>query len=76
MLISTMTAGPTEPTAEQLQSQLKYIVDELRNLYDHGIIVVTPKFPGGEFHILLIYYLLTSGSRRSCLTIHLHCSGL
>ncbi|KAF8588016.1 hypothetical protein K439DRAFT_1336500 [Ramaria rubella] len=45
MLLSTMTPGLHEPTAEQLQHQLKFIVDDLLKLYDEGIVVKTPQFP-------------------------------
>ena len=48
MLVMTMTPGPTEPTADQLQFQLQYIVDELLELYSHGIVIKTPQFPGGK----------------------------
>jgi hypothetical protein len=43
-----MTPGPTEPTAEQLQHQLKLIIDDLLNLYENGILVKTPLFPQGR----------------------------
>jgi hypothetical protein len=53
LLISAMTPGPTEPTAEQLQHQLKLIVDDLLLLYDYGILVKTPLFPNGTSLLLL-----------------------
>ncbi|KAF8577397.1 hypothetical protein K439DRAFT_1622144 [Ramaria rubella] len=45
LLLATMTPGPHEPTAEDLQNHLKFIVDDLLLLYDEGIIVKTPMFP-------------------------------
>ncbi|KAF8583053.1 hypothetical protein K439DRAFT_1647373 [Ramaria rubella] len=47
LLLATMTPGPCEPTAEELQNHLKFIVDDLLLLYDEGIIVQTPMFPQG-----------------------------
>ena len=49
MLVCTMTPGPTEPTAEQLQLHIKMLVDELLELFHNGIIVKTPGFKEGEF---------------------------
>ena len=40
-----LTAGPNEPTADELQYQLKFLVDELCRLYSNGIRVKTPLFP-------------------------------
>ncbi|KAF8481366.1 hypothetical protein JB92DRAFT_3132926 [Gautieria morchelliformis] len=48
MFIPTFTAGPTEPTANQLQHQVKFVVDELLQLYTHGVIIKTPWFPNGR----------------------------
>ncbi|KAF8578426.1 hypothetical protein K439DRAFT_1621346 [Ramaria rubella] len=48
LLLATMTPGPHEPTAEELQNHLKFIVDDLLLLYDEGIIVQTPMFPQGR----------------------------
>jgi hypothetical protein len=42
-----MPPGPKEPTADQLQSALKIVVDDLLMLYDEGITVVTPEHPNG-----------------------------
>jgi hypothetical protein len=42
-----MPPGPKEPTADQLQSALKIVVDDLLMLYDEGIKVVTPEHPNG-----------------------------
>ncbi|KAJ7937539.1 hypothetical protein B0H13DRAFT_2302706 [Mycena leptocephala] len=39
--------GPREQTAEQLQTYLKIIVDDLVMLYDDGILVETPEYPNG-----------------------------
>jgi hypothetical protein len=43
-----MLPGPTEPTAEQLQHYLKIIIDDLVQLYEHGITVKTSEHPNGE----------------------------
>jgi hypothetical protein len=47
-IICGMTPGPKEPTAEQLQNYLKPIVDDLIQLYDHGITVKGPGHSNGE----------------------------
>jgi hypothetical protein len=51
MFIPTMTAGPTEPTADQLQNQLEVVVDDLEVLYTRGILIKTPRFPKDSCHI-------------------------
>jgi len=48
LIISSMPPGPTEPTAEELQSPLKLIVDDLLMLYKDGIVVPTMEYPNGE----------------------------
>lgn len=40
--------GPNVPNAEQLQSVLKAIVDDVGPMYDRGVIIKTPKFPNGR----------------------------
>ncbi|KAF8584211.1 hypothetical protein K439DRAFT_1616910 [Ramaria rubella] len=45
LLLAMMMPGPHEPTAEDLQNHLKFIVDDLLLLYDEGVIVKTPMFP-------------------------------
>ena len=47
-MLSTMTPGPNEPTAEEMQLHLKRVVNELLELYEHGVIVRTPSYPEGE----------------------------
>lgn len=44
-----MTPGPKEPTGQQLQNYMKFIVDDLLKLYDDGIIFHTPAYPQGLF---------------------------
>lgn len=44
MLLPSITPGPIEPDAEQLQEYLKLLVDDLGNLYDHGM--DSPACPG------------------------------
>jgi hypothetical protein len=53
MLITTMTAGPTEATADQLQHQVKIVVDDLEVLDTRGVLIKTPRFPQGSKCILL-----------------------
>jgi hypothetical protein len=43
-----MPPGPTEPTAEELQSPLKLIVDDLLMLYENKITVPTLEYPNGK----------------------------
>ncbi|KAJ7907977.1 hypothetical protein B0H13DRAFT_2499090 [Mycena leptocephala] len=45
LILNQMPPGPKEPTADQLQSALKIVVDDLLMLYDEGITVVTPEHP-------------------------------
>lgn len=44
-----MTPGPKEPDTEQLQFFNALHVDDLVELYKHGILVPTPSCPSGEF---------------------------
>ncbi|KAK7035079.1 hypothetical protein R3P38DRAFT_2518789 [Favolaschia claudopus] len=46
-ILCGMTPGPREPTAEQLQNYLKTIVDDLIELYEHGILIESPDHPNG-----------------------------
>jgi hypothetical protein len=48
LIIHAMTPGPKEPTAEELQHPLKMVVDELLELYEHGVLISTPQFPNGN----------------------------
>jgi len=48
LIISSMPPGPTEPTAEELQSPLKLIVDDLLMLYENKITVPTLEYPNGK----------------------------
>ncbi|KAF8527746.1 hypothetical protein JB92DRAFT_831460 [Gautieria morchelliformis] len=50
-----MTAGPTEPTADQLQYQVEVVVGDLELLYTRGVLIKTPRFPEGSWHIPLFY---------------------
>jgi hypothetical protein len=43
-----MLPGPQEPTGDQLQNHLKIVVDDLLELYEHGIVVKTPEHPNGK----------------------------
>jgi hypothetical protein len=43
-----MTPGPKEPNAEELQHALKVVVDDLLELYNHGIRISTPQYPDGN----------------------------
>ncbi|KAF8584830.1 hypothetical protein K439DRAFT_1660581 [Ramaria rubella] len=55
IIMSSMTAGLKEPSAEELQYHLKFIVDELLHLYKHGILIKTLRFPQGCIvHIVCI----------------------
>ena len=36
MLITAMTPGPNEPTADQLQNILRLIVNDLKDLWENG----------------------------------------
>ncbi|KAF8484204.1 hypothetical protein JB92DRAFT_2799839, partial [Gautieria morchelliformis] len=47
MLIPVMTAGPKEPTADELQFYLKQIVDQLIPLYTRGILIKMPLYQNG-----------------------------
>ena len=57
LIIVAMTPGPKEPNAKELQHILKIIVDELLELYEHGIQVSTPEYPNGKFPLLFNYVL-------------------
>ncbi|TFK48342.1 hypothetical protein OE88DRAFT_1635123 [Heliocybe sulcata] len=48
LLVPVALPGPTEPTAEQLQSYLKFLVDDLELLYGDGIYIPTAKYPEGK----------------------------
>ncbi|KIJ13114.1 hypothetical protein PAXINDRAFT_181417 [Paxillus involutus ATCC 200175] len=48
LLIPFMTPGPTEPTGPQLQNYLKVVVDDLLELYTHGVRYHTPLYPQGR----------------------------
>ena len=48
-----MTPGPREPTAEQLQEYLRILVDNLLELFEHGIRIPTPSCPEGKMHYLI-----------------------
>ena len=50
--------GPNVPNAEQLQSVLKAIVDDVGPLYDTGITLKTPKYPNGNY--MYYSYLINS----------------
>ncbi|KIJ08421.1 hypothetical protein PAXINDRAFT_18445 [Paxillus involutus ATCC 200175] len=48
LLIPFMTPGPTEPTGPQLQNYLKVVVDDLLELYTHGVRYHTPLYLQGR----------------------------
>ena len=55
LLLCGMTPGPNEWNADELQYLIKSYVDNLLRLYDHGVMVQTPKFPQGRLvRIILI----------------------
>jgi len=64
LLVSMMTLGPTEPTAEQLQHYIALLVDDLIELYENGVVMKTLSHPEGKFNSLLI-----------CLTSHIVFTG-
>ncbi|KAJ6534261.1 hypothetical protein B0H19DRAFT_840881, partial [Mycena capillaripes] len=41
LVLNGMFPGPQEPTAEQLQNYLKIVVDDLVELYEHGMVIKT-----------------------------------
>lgn len=43
-----LTPGPSEFSADELQSFLKNLVDELIQLYEEGIFIKTPLYPQGK----------------------------
>jgi hypothetical protein len=51
LLIPLMMPGPNEPTADELQYEVELIVNQLVDLYKHGVVIKTPKFPKGMFKI-------------------------
>ncbi|EIW75569.1 hypothetical protein CONPUDRAFT_159022 [Coniophora puteana RWD-64-598 SS2] len=48
LLVSFMTPGPQEPTAEELQHYLKLVVDDLEQLFNNGVVYHTPCTPEGK----------------------------
>ncbi|KZT22790.1 hypothetical protein NEOLEDRAFT_1070879, partial [Neolentinus lepideus HHB14362 ss-1] len=54
LLIPLAIPGPKEPTGEQLQSYLKFIVDDLIKLYEEGICIKTAAHPEGMSKYCLI----------------------
>ncbi|KDQ05579.1 hypothetical protein BOTBODRAFT_182420 [Botryobasidium botryosum FD-172 SS1] len=48
LLLSGMTPGPKEPTAEQLQEYLILLVDDLIMLLEQGVMIRTPLHPEGR----------------------------
>jgi hypothetical protein len=47
-MLHTITPGPTEFSADELQFVMKDYVDDLLELYDKGILIQTPAFPQGR----------------------------
>jgi len=43
-----LTPGPKEPTVEQLCEFNRLLVDDLIELYEHGIVMKTPRYPEGR----------------------------
>ncbi|KAG2742653.1 hypothetical protein P692DRAFT_20879248 [Suillus brevipes Sb2] len=48
LLVCFMTPRPKEPTGQQLQNYMKFIMDDLLKLYNDGIIFHTPAYPQGR----------------------------
>ncbi|KZV63255.1 hypothetical protein PENSPDRAFT_758090 [Peniophora sp. CONT] len=48
LLVSSLTPGPTEPDADQLQHFSAFIVDDLINLYENGISIPRPDSQGSN----------------------------
>ncbi|KZT20160.1 hypothetical protein NEOLEDRAFT_1076255, partial [Neolentinus lepideus HHB14362 ss-1] len=51
LLVPVAIPGPSEPTAEQLQSYLKFVTNDLIKLYEKGVRVKTAHYPDGEYSI-------------------------
>ncbi|KAJ7596218.1 hypothetical protein C8J56DRAFT_774881, partial [Mycena floridula] len=67
VIIAGLTAGPNEPTAEELQQYLELVVDDFVMLWEHGKLYVTAKHPNGIydfFAVSIAHCLFRSHSSR------------
>ncbi|TFK48392.1 hypothetical protein OE88DRAFT_1704182, partial [Heliocybe sulcata] len=48
LMVPVVMPGPSEPSADEMQHYLKFVVDDLIKLYDDGIHIKTANYPEGR----------------------------
>ncbi|KAJ7022843.1 hypothetical protein C8F04DRAFT_897927, partial [Mycena alexandri] len=54
LLLTKLSPGPHDETADEFQRSMARLVTELLKLYDDGILVRTPKYPNGGRRVRVI----------------------